>query len=350
MLFACELTQDVDRAEQWLRAGDEIARRRNMAAIGAHCRSYVGGIFTMAGRWSEAEAALLEATRFFDQGMPAGRIKALVRLADLRTRQGRLEEANQLLEGLEGHTEAVGPIAALLLARGETVRARDVLERAAAGASLDPATVIMLRALLVDVLLAEGAVDEATAEAHRVVELAAHHPVPAFQGRALLAQGRVSLATGIGDARAPLLAAQAAFERAHMPLEHAHARLELARALVSDRPQVAIAEAEAALAMFEQLHASVPADAAASLLRSLGVRVRTGGRGHAALTRRETEVLALLGHGLSNPEIAERLFITRKTAEHHVGQVLGKLNLKNRAEAAAYAARIGSEQVAGAEK
>jgi len=122
-------------------------------------------------------------------------------------------------------------------------------------------------------------------------------------------------------------------------MELARTRLEMARALSGRAPEVAVAEARAAMEDFERLEAARHADAAGALLRSLGTPVRTGPKGVGALTRREAKVLELVGAGLSNPEIAERLYITRKTVEHHVGNLLAKLGLRNRAEAAAWATR-----------
>jgi DNA-binding CsgD family transcriptional regulator len=133
------------------------------------------------------------------------------------------------------------------------------------------------------------------------------------------------------------------FARLELPLEAARARLLLARAIGEAACEGAIAEARGALATFEALGAAHDADAAAAFLRSLGVKAaRSGPKGVGGLTKRELEVLALLGEGLSNRELAERLCLTRKTVENHVARVLAKLELSGRAEAAAYAVRSSS--------
>jgi DNA-binding NarL/FixJ family response regulator len=59
------------------------------------------------------------------------------------------------------------------------------------------------------------------------------------------------------------------------------------------------------------------------------------------LTERETEVLRLLAHGLANKEIAQQLSIGEKTVKTHVSNVLLKLNVRSRTQAALYAAQIG---------
>ncbi|HEY6745380.1 MAG TPA: LuxR C-terminal-related transcriptional regulator [Mycobacteriales bacterium] len=336
--WACEVVHDVARAEQWMRA--IAARMDRSAVVAAFCRAHYGGILTAAGRWDEAEAELLAASRQFDTRVTARREAAVVRLADLRVRQGRLEDAAELLRGLDRHPDAVRARAALHLARGETALARDLLERATGdGEGGDPVPAAPLLALLVEAELSEGRIDAAERAAARLARLAEARGGPYLLATAALARGRVCVAGGPGDARGCLEEALHGFARAQLPSELAQTRLELARALAGRLPQVAITEARAALADFERLPAARQADAAAALLRELGVPVRTGARGVGALTKRETEVLRLLGAGLSNPEIATRLFITRKTVETHVGNVLAKLGLRNRAEAAALATR-----------
>jgi DNA-binding NarL/FixJ family response regulator len=59
------------------------------------------------------------------------------------------------------------------------------------------------------------------------------------------------------------------------------------------------------------------------------------------LTAREREVLALLGEGLSNKDLAARLFVSEKTVKTHVSAILGKLHLADRTQAALFAVRHG---------
>jgi len=81
-------------------------------------------------------------------------------------------------------------------------------------------------------------------------------------------------------------------------------------------------------------------------MRDLGLRVPAGPReatrtNPAGLTARQLEVLALVVEGLSNAEIAERLVVSPRTAEHHVAAVLTKLRATTRRDAAARASELG---------
>ncbi|WP_436526461.1 ATP-binding protein [Actinoplanes sp. HUAS TT8] len=102
-----------------------------------------------------------------------------------------------------------------------------------------------------------------------------------------------------------------------------------------------------ALAEFQRLGARPAAAIVTRRLRSRGVRDIPRGPQRwtrdnpAELTRREVEVLALVQLGLSNVEIAERLFLSTKTVHHHVSAILRKLGVSRRGQAAAEAARLG---------
>ena len=130
MFVACERAHDIERADQWIRVGEAIAERRNLPVVSAFCRTHYGGLLTAAGRWSEADTALTEAVRLWNLGFRPLRRDAQTRLAALRVRQGRIEEAAVLLDGVDVDDDSALPLAAVHVARGDLAIARDVLEQA----------------------------------------------------------------------------------------------------------------------------------------------------------------------------------------------------------------------------
>jgi DNA-binding NarL/FixJ family response regulator len=198
-------------------------------------------------------------------------------------------------------------------------------------------------ALLVDVQLEQGDAEGADVAAARLESVAGRSSLPRIVAIAEFARGRVLATVGDPDAPRRLEAAMSAFAVQGLTLDAARARFHMARSVEGTQLEVAIGEARTALAEFERLGAPRDADKAAAFLCGHGVAGRTGPKGLGLLSRREQEVLALLGEGLTNAEIAARLYISTKTAGHHVSSILAKLQLRGRAEAAAYAIRFAGE-------
>lgn len=339
-LSACELTGDLGRTDQWCRAALAYAERYHCPFLSAYCRTTYGGLLSALGQWREAETALTDAIRSFDAGHQALRVHAVLKLADLRVSQGRLEEAEVLLAGYEDEGGAVLPLARLHLARGEAALARALLEQALQASP--PATLHRapwLR-LLVEVLLALGQVNEAQRAGAELAALAQRANSVLLLAQSELAQGQIERLAGAPGAIDRFRSALERLQHYEQSLLAGRTKLELARLLLTTDPVGATLWARAALACFERLGAARDVDEAARVLRDLGAAgPRAGPRAQETLTQRETEVLQLLGHGLTNKEIADRLVISAKTVEHHVSQVLGKLGLRSRAEAAAFLAR-----------
>jgi DNA-binding CsgD family transcriptional regulator len=340
-IISCSRATQLERAADWVRAIDAFSSRYGCPFLYTMCRTLYGGVLFATGKWSRAEEELQSALRMSTTADRELYGEALARLAELRLAQGRIEEAERLVGGFESHLAAAPVVGAIRLARGEPVVAHSIADRLLGEVgerSLESAPLLELRA---EAEIERGTARQAAATGRRLAALGERLSCEAIAARGQRVLGRALAATGdTTAARRHLEAALATFARLEMPLEAGRAHALLAEAIRGSDRETAIAEARAALSVFEELGAGRDADAAAALLRSLGVKAaRAGPRGIGVLTKRELEVLRLLGEGLSNREMAERLFLTRKTVEHHVARVLRKLELRGRADAAAYAAR-----------
>jgi DNA-binding NarL/FixJ family response regulator len=103
-----------------------------------------------------------------------------------------------------------------------------------------------------------------------------------------------------------------------------------------------------ALEILDTLAARPLADRIRARLRVLGHQAVPRGPNRATmanpagLTNRQLEVVRLIAEGLSNDEIADRLFLSKKTVEHHVSAIYSKLGVKTRTKAVKIAAEVGA--------
>jgi DNA-binding CsgD family transcriptional regulator len=188
---------------------------------------------------------------------------------------------------------------------------------------------------LVAVTVAAGDPMAARQAADNIGTYAARHPVPALRRSA-------RHACALADRDSGMLAEVAAeHDQAGRPLFAAQAREQCARLLAgAGRTTDARAALLEAVSGYETLEASWDLARAETLLRTLGVHRGTRGprrrpkAGWDALTSTERVVAGLVAEGLSNPAIADRMFVSRRTVQGHVSAILAKLGVTSRVELA----------------
>lgn len=341
LIYACERARDFDRAAQWCARMQEISTRFAFEFGMGVCRAHYGGVLVLRGRWDAAEAELVAAGDIIARSRPSASAESAVRVAELRRRQGRVDEAARLFNESIPHPLAVVGLASLALDGGEPAHAAEVLEDLLAAT---PRVSLTQRADALELLararaeVGDGA--GALAAADDLAAIAATVRTRPLQAMASLARASACACAGNDlEARRHGEEAVELFERSGLPYEAECARTELARTLVRlERAVDAEAHARRAADRLRALGALYAAQRAERAAAQAPVPL---GGPLARLSPREAEVIALLAEGLSDRELARRLHISAHTAHRHVSNILTKLGLPSRAAAAALAARHG---------
>ena len=348
MITACQRVRDYDRAAQWARKAMDYCRDWTDRTTFSYCRSEIASTLIWQGKWEEAESELRSTLSELGGSQPSIAGMASARLADLRRRQGRFDDAGALLDeiGSEPLRGAFGPDillsrALLALDRGDYPGASDLAERylRRVPPEVPPERLDAVAAFALARLRAGDApgADAALAELKQVAELLGTEAVRATAG---FIGGIAAFADGDPEAaRRSLEDAVDLFERSRGVQESGRARIELARVLVElDRPDAAEHEARVALTALSHLGAAADAAAAEDTLKRIGSNAGPRTEGGAVLTDREAEVLREIAKGRSNQEIASALFLSVRTVERHISNIYAKVGAHGKAARAAVTA------------
>lgn len=340
-----------------------VRRSRDLgldATGGAVLLANAASVLTMLGRWDEAEevAESAEGLR-----LPPGfdRYRQIV-LAELDVGRGRFAEAQERLAGADAdrrdEPQFTGPMYGILaeaqLWQGHEGAALELAQRglAAVASGEDPAQVLRLCALglraAADGVTGRRAVPDGPAARMyaRVEGMDGLLPAPAATRS--LCDAEYQRFRGADDP-AVWASVASAWDELAQPYPAAYARLRQGEAAMAAGARPG---AVASLSLARRVAAALGAapllgeiDAVARAARVVVDRAEEPAAPPAAapfgLTRRERDVVALVAEGLTNRQIARRLFITEKTAGVHMSNILAKMGVPNRGRAATAARRAG---------
>jgi DNA-binding NarL/FixJ family response regulator len=354
-ISCCRSLADYERAGQWSSAVTRWCEREACTGFPGLCRIYTAEITGLRGAWAEAQEQLqracAELEHFGALAMAAG---GFYERGEIRRHMGDLEGAESAYtKAYEYGLEPQPGLALLRLAQGDVGAASAAIKRSLKGGEQDAerargahasATDRLRRARLcpaqVQIAIAAGDLATACAAADELEEIAVHYDTKTLRAQAYGARAAVALASAdLDTALAAASRARQLWQELEVPYETARAHTTAAaiHQAAGDREAAQI-ELRTAHAAFRRLGAELDRQAAAAQLDRSSSRRLDSPLG---LSARELDVLRLVAEGLSDTEIAERLFLSPHTVHRHMANIRTKTHQPSRAAVVAQALRLG---------
>jgi ATP/maltotriose-dependent transcriptional regulator MalT len=335
LIEACQGVYELKRAREWTGALARWCEKQpQMVAFTATCLVHRAQVLVLAGDWSDAMAearrACESSSREGGRNPPAG---AWYQQAELERLRGDFAAAERSYrEASRAGREPQPGLALLRMAQGRTDAANAAIRRILS-ATTDPLKRANLLPAHTEIMLAAGDLREADRGCSELEKIAERFDSEAL--RAMSAQGRGAVSLAKGDAGAALASLSRALElwrRVEAPYETARVRVQIGMACGSlGDEEAAGLELDAARAVFERLGAEP------DLVRLDSIRERPAAAQQHPLTARELQVLRLIAAGRTNKAIAAELFLSERTIDRHVSNILTKLGVPSRAAAISHA-------------
>jgi DNA-binding NarL/FixJ family response regulator len=334
VLEACGEIFDLKRAQEWTSELEKwCASQPDLVPYRGHCLVHRAELLQLRGEWQAALEWAERAKEWFSRPAPKPAVgEAFYQVGEVQRLRGNFAESEEAYRQASQWYQTAGPgLAQLRLAQGRVEAANAAIRRVAEEVQQPGPRARVLDAY-VEIVLAAGDLAAARTAANELASIAALHDIPFLRALCYRSSGAVLVADGNArEALEELRKSLIVWCELQAPYEATRVRFLMALAYRK------LGDEENALLELNEVRQAFKHLGATAAVSRVDLLLKDTAKGTGPLTQREVQVLRLVASGMTNREIADKLFISEKTVARHLSNIFTKLDLSSRTAATAYA-------------